>query len=92
MTIEYRLQSFPPNLSTISDAYSDPPLFSDGEAPQSLDKIILNSLARQGAWDAVSALEEESGLVYDVKKRKACEELYSIVEAIKVGDIGPALE
>jgi hypothetical protein len=47
-------------LATVSAAYDDPPLFSEGEAPVALDRAVVDSLGRRGLWEVVSALEEVS--------------------------------
>jgi hypothetical protein len=52
------IQAVPPSLSTISDAYADPPLFAEPAAREAMDKVIMDSLGRRGLWDAVSALEQ----------------------------------
>jgi hypothetical protein len=86
------VQNFPPNLPSISDAYTNPDLFSEKEAPRALDRVVLASLGRQGLWDAVDAFEEESGLQYGLDLRETSEEMHRIVHAIKDGNVQPALE
>ena len=79
-------------MSAISDAYANPDLFSEKEAPKALDRVVLASLGRQGLWEAVDAFEEESGLRYDPELRASSEEMHRIIEAIEAGDVQPALE
>lgn len=61
---ECTFQSFPPNLIGISQAYDDPPLFSDPKAKAAMDKIVLASLGRQGLWEAVDAFEEVNPVLF----------------------------
>ncbi|EIW68576.1 hypothetical protein TREMEDRAFT_71847 [Tremella mesenterica DSM 1558] len=85
-------KTFPPQLSSMSSAYDDPPLFSSPPAKEALDFVVLDSLGRRGLWDAVEALEEELGIQYDEEKRKLSEEMHKIIEDIERGDVGSALE
>ncbi|KAL1408174.1 hypothetical protein Q8F55_004979 [Vanrija albida] len=84
-------KAFPPNLAALSSAYDDPPLFSEPVAQDALDRIVLDSLGRRGLWDAVTAFEEETGLVYDPEKRRLSEELHRIVSEIEGGDLSSAI-
>ncbi|KAK4685247.1 E3 ubiquitin-protein transferase RMND5, partial [Tremellales sp. Uapishka_1] len=84
-------KSFPSYLAAISEAYDDPPLFSDAEAKTALDRVVLESLGRRGLWDAVDAMEDETGLMYDLKKRRLSEELHRIIADIDSGDLSSAL-
>lgn len=56
------MQAFPPNLAGISDAYNDPPLFSEPDAAAALDRVILDSLGRRGLWEAVDVGAEVSSI------------------------------
>ncbi|CAK9784312.1 hypothetical protein CC85DRAFT_296215 [Cutaneotrichosporon oleaginosum] len=85
-------KSFPPNLSAISAAYDDPPLFVDAAASKALDNIVLDSLGRRGLWDAVEAFEEETDLHYNSEKRVLSEELYRIVHDIESGNLSSAIQ
>ncbi|WRT65168.1 uncharacterized protein IL334_002111 [Kwoniella shivajii] len=84
-------KAFPPNLAAISEAYSDPPLFSDPEAIRALDEVILESLGRRGIWEAVEAMEEETSLSYPSSKRSLSTELQYILTSISSSDLQPAL-
>ncbi|RSH79110.1 uncharacterized protein EHS24_001148 [Apiotrichum porosum] len=84
-------QAFPPNLASISSAYDDPPLFSDPEAVDALDRVVLDSLGRRGLWDAVAAFEDETGLAYDTEKRELSEELCRIESDIEAGNLSSAI-
>jgi len=86
------VQHFPPNLAAISDAYTQPALFSEGEAPAALDRAVLDSIARQGLWDAMDAFEEEAGVRVEEARRSASRSLHDITSAIQRGDVGPALQ
>ncbi|GFZ49011.1 hypothetical protein JCM24511_06760 [Saitozyma sp. JCM 24511] len=85
-------KAFPPNLATISSAYNDPPLFSEPAAKDALDRIVMDSLGRRGLWEAVSAMQDETGLTYDGEKRVLSEELHRIIQEIESGDVSSALE
>ncbi|TXT13372.1 hypothetical protein VHUM_00739 [Vanrija humicola] len=84
-------KAFPPNLAALSSAYDDPPLFSEPEAQDALDRVVLDSLGRRGLWDAVAAFEEETGLTYDPEKRRLSVELHRIVSEIESGDLASAI-
>ncbi|WWC67530.1 uncharacterized protein I206_101438 [Kwoniella pini CBS 10737] len=85
-------RAFPPNLGAISEALSDPPLFSSPEASQALDGVILESLGRRGIWEAVEAMEEETSQSYSRSKRDLSSELQYIIESIKSSNLQPALQ
>ncbi|KAI9635619.1 putative negative regulation of gluconeogenesis-related protein [Dioszegia hungarica] len=84
-------KAFPPNLAGISDAYNDPPLFSEPDAAAALDRVILDSLGRRGLWEAVDVGAEEMGVTYENRDRGVSDELYSILNAIEAGDLQPAI-
>ncbi|WVN88866.1 uncharacterized protein L203_104080 [Cryptococcus depauperatus CBS 7841] len=85
-------KTFPPHLVAISKTYENPPLFHDENASEALDRAVLDSLGRRGLWDAVTALEEETGLFFSFEKRLLAEELQNITTAILANNLAPALE
>lgn len=52
---------------------------------------MLDSLGRRGLWDAVLAMEAETGLAYDPSKRELSARLSEIVADIDAGDLTSAL-
>ncbi|ORY21462.1 negative regulation of gluconeogenesis-related protein [Naematelia encephala] len=85
-------KAFPPNLAGISEAYDDPPLFVREEAREALDRAVMDSMARRGLWEAVAAMEEETGQIYNDEKRSLAEELGRIVGDMENGELSSALE
>lgn len=57
-----------------------------------MNRAVLSSLGRRGMWDAVTAFEEETGLVYDSADRKLAEDMYTIVQDIERGDLDRAIQ
>ncbi|KAL7423358.1 hypothetical protein Q5752_002661 [Cryptotrichosporon argae] len=84
-------KGFPPNLAGVSKAYSEPPLFATPAARDALDHVVLESLGRRGLWSAVDALQEETGLTYEPRKRQLAEELQAILADMAAGDVSSAL-
>ena len=86
-------KAFPPQLGAVSEAYdAEPRLFSGDGATEALDRLVMESFGRRGLWEAVGAMEEETGMEYDDEKRRLAVQLRGIVGDIERGDVSSAIE
>ncbi|KAI6028355.1 CTLH/CRA C-terminal to lish motif domain-containing protein [Pisolithus orientalis] len=68
------------------------PLFVADDAKASLDAIVAVHFLRTGQFSTAEMFIQESGVTIDAEIRSKFEELHRILTALRMQDIGPALE
>lgn len=57
-----------------------------------MDRAIMESLARQGAWDAVRAMEGETGRSYGEREEGVRRGMQDVRRDLERGEVDSALE
>ncbi|KAG9008570.1 hypothetical protein FRB95_001293 [Tulasnella sp. JGI-2019a] len=71
---------------------SSPPLFSSVEAVTALERVIGSHFLRSGAFDVANVFYAECGTHPPERERANFARMYDIVQALKQGDLEPALQ
>jgi hypothetical protein len=81
----------PPSAASDTSHGDTTSLFYTPAAERAMLENIMESMARQGAWDSVAQLQEETGIVYCHARQSKLVEMQEISRDLESGNVDKAL-